>query len=293
MRVISKWDVFLRHSVLYNRPSLFPLKIAPFDWGSGPPSNTWFLGPCPVHDPNKQYLDQFSHFCRAYYCDRQNDRPTDHATRSVTVGCIYIHSTAMRHNNNDFFSVFQAMPSVPWLCWLGMGKSFQLVKTGWWGAGVVICSNVQVICIWSSWCHCHVLITEVVSEKRQLNGCLSFQAIQSSSWNKDFSYWYHQRRLKCCLFIAFYSSQCCHLAAVDSFVTTTDCVCASQVFVMFSVCDITHSWHFQTTFTRRAQFHRSSWQQKWRRTHSHTFALLALIWLQRASKSVPICNMQR
>jgi len=31
--------------------------------------------------------------------DRQTDRPTDHATRSVTVGRIYVRSTAMRPNN--------------------------------------------------------------------------------------------------------------------------------------------------------------------------------------------------
>jgi len=31
----------------------------------------------------KRHLDRFSWFCRAHYCDRQTDRPTDHATRSV------------------------------------------------------------------------------------------------------------------------------------------------------------------------------------------------------------------
>jgi len=30
----------------------FPLKIAPFHGGSGPPSNTWFLGPTPILNPN-------------------------------------------------------------------------------------------------------------------------------------------------------------------------------------------------------------------------------------------------
>jgi len=30
----------------------FPLKIAPSHGGSGPPSNTWFLGPTRVHNPN-------------------------------------------------------------------------------------------------------------------------------------------------------------------------------------------------------------------------------------------------
>jgi len=29
------------------------------------------------------------------------DRPTDHATRSVAIGRIYVRSTAMRSNNNN------------------------------------------------------------------------------------------------------------------------------------------------------------------------------------------------
>jgi len=33
--------------------------------------------------------------------DRQTDRVTDHATRSVTIGRIYVRSTAMRPNNNN------------------------------------------------------------------------------------------------------------------------------------------------------------------------------------------------
>jgi len=31
--------------------------------------------------------------------DRPTDKPTDHATRSITIGRIYVRSTAMRHNN--------------------------------------------------------------------------------------------------------------------------------------------------------------------------------------------------
>jgi len=34
-------------------------------------------------------------FCRTYYCHRPTDRPTDHTTRSVTIGRIYVRSTAM------------------------------------------------------------------------------------------------------------------------------------------------------------------------------------------------------
>jgi len=38
--------------ILYNGPPLFPFKIASSHGGSGPPSNTWFLGPIQVHNPN-------------------------------------------------------------------------------------------------------------------------------------------------------------------------------------------------------------------------------------------------
>ena len=83
------------------------------------------------------------------------------------------------------------LPSVPWYCWLGVRKSIRPVKIEWRGVGVVIqhlwsfqrlwsypaplnlrpygaiqiClllllllsvwSEVQIVCIWSSWCHCH------------------------------------------------------------------------------------------------------------------------------------------
>jgi len=60
-------------------------------------------------------------------------------------------------------------------------------------AWLSVWSKVQMICIWSSWCHCHPIIscsskiqnglpfwcrlTQVVLEKRPLNGCSS-----SSLW---------------------------------------------------------------------------------------------------------------
>jgi len=34
------------------------------------------------------------------------------------------------------------------------------LKTEWSGTGMVICwSEVQMICTWSSWCHCHPIIS--------------------------------------------------------------------------------------------------------------------------------------
>jgi len=44
--------------------------------------------------------------------------------------------------------VCMLLPSVLWHCWLGVSKSIQPVKTEWWGVGVVICPEVEIVCIW-------------------------------------------------------------------------------------------------------------------------------------------------
>jgi len=74
----------------------FPLKIALHMGRSGPPSNTWFLGPTRVHIPNDISIGSAIIAWLTIVTDRQ----TDHATPSVTIGCIYIR-TAMQPNNND------------------------------------------------------------------------------------------------------------------------------------------------------------------------------------------------
>jgi len=52
----------------------------------------------------KQHIDRFSRLCRAHDRDRQTDRQNDissvHTTPSVTVGRVYVSTTAMRHNNS-------------------------------------------------------------------------------------------------------------------------------------------------------------------------------------------------
>ena len=64
-------------------------------WGSGPPSNTWFPGPSWVLNPNSISISAAVVAGLTSVTDRQ----TDHATRSVTIGRIYVHSTAMRPKN--------------------------------------------------------------------------------------------------------------------------------------------------------------------------------------------------
>ena len=63
--------------------------------GSGLPSNTWFPGPTQVLNPKGSSIDAavFAGFTSV------TDRPTDHATRSVIIGHIYLCSTAMRPKN--------------------------------------------------------------------------------------------------------------------------------------------------------------------------------------------------
>jgi len=77
--------------------ALFPFKIAPSHVGIWTPSNTWFLGPTQVPKPNGNSIGAATFAGLTSVTDQQ----TDHATRSVRIGRIYIRSTAMRPNNNN------------------------------------------------------------------------------------------------------------------------------------------------------------------------------------------------
>ena len=59
------------------------------------PPNTWLLGPIRVHNPNSISIGSVVFAQLTTVTDRQPERPTDHATRSVTVDRIYVRSTAM------------------------------------------------------------------------------------------------------------------------------------------------------------------------------------------------------
>jgi len=50
------------------------------------------------------------------------------------------------------------LPSVLWRFSLGIRKSIHSVKVDWRHAGMVIWSEMQLICIWFSWCHHHLTI---------------------------------------------------------------------------------------------------------------------------------------
>ena len=66
----------------------FPLKIVPSYGGSGPPSNAWFSGPTRVLNPIGISIGS------AVFAGLTSvtDRPTDHATRSVTIDRVYCTS---------------------------------------------------------------------------------------------------------------------------------------------------------------------------------------------------------
>jgi len=61
----------------------------PFAWTDLDPH--LYMVVCAHPSPQtKRHLDRFSDFCRGDVRDRQTNRPTDHATRSVTIGRIYV-----------------------------------------------------------------------------------------------------------------------------------------------------------------------------------------------------------
>jgi len=81
---VSLWISTARH--VPGRP-LFPSKLPLHMWGSGPLSNTRFLGPTRVHKQTaSRSVQPFQQGSRSW----QTDRVADHATPSVVLGCIYI-----------------------------------------------------------------------------------------------------------------------------------------------------------------------------------------------------------
>jgi len=82
---------------IMGRPPL--LKIAPSHDGMMTHGSLAHPSPQP-----KRHLDRSAVLHKAHYCDKtdqETDRLTDHVTRPVTIGRIYVCSTAMRPNNNS------------------------------------------------------------------------------------------------------------------------------------------------------------------------------------------------
>ena len=140
--------------------------------------------------------------------------------------CIYFFLSCYSKLNwsSAFFLSFYAdfvteiLPSVLWHCWLGVRKSIWPVKLSdevlMW---LSVWNKVQIVCIWSSWCLCHTKtpsslasfesrlvlpfwyqLTQIVLEKRSLNGCGSNSSSSSSMFTEiwvffhffaDYIYW--------------------------------------------------------------------------------------------------------
>jgi len=84
-------------SILYNRQP-FPQKL-PLPTGGSGPHLTWFLGPIRAHNPNGILIGS------AVFAGLTSvsDRPTDHATRSVTIDLILQHLA---------YSMFTSAPQI-------------------------------------------------------------------------------------------------------------------------------------------------------------------------------------
>ena len=162
---------------------------------------------CVATDDDRQFnvrRDESSRWLRLSNCRQQAQQRqgnSDILHHSVSYPChLLLQVCSYTSSGSDclmHYSTFldkMYMPSVLWRCWLGIRKGTQPVKNWvvryWHG---YVWSNVQMICIWPSWCHCHPIIscsskiqnglpfwywlTQVFLEKRLLNGCSSWHNV--------------------------------------------------------------------------------------------------------------------
>jgi len=85
--------------IFYNGSPISPSKLPIPIGGIWTPCNTWFLGPTRVLKPNGNSIASAVFARLISVTDWPTDRPTDHATRSVAIGRMYLRSTAMRRNS--------------------------------------------------------------------------------------------------------------------------------------------------------------------------------------------------
>jgi len=123
---------------------------------------------------NQPEIPKSAHSCGGIYtpCNTCSLDPPDWASQTVSWSIQpFLHSSRQKvhilynvHENaiNTQLVLFQLiLPSVLWRCWLGSRKGIQPVKklSGKVLAWLSVWSEVQMICIWSSWCHCHPVIS--------------------------------------------------------------------------------------------------------------------------------------
>jgi len=129
-------------SLYFTTSRPFLSKNCPLPWGIWTPSNTWFLCPTRVLNPNGISIG-FAVFAGL---TSVTDRQTDHATRSVTLDRIYVRSTAMRRNKVKDLLVIKApghyLPMLFFSNKIYTGSRLNLIK--WWTAKQI---HVHRLCL--------------------------------------------------------------------------------------------------------------------------------------------------
>jgi len=99
--VFSLQNSQLRVAMLHNSPPLFLLLIDPSHEGSVSPSNTWFLGPTQILNPNGIWIGSAVFAQLTTECPYTLQWDACSSLKIVTIGHIYIRSTAMWPRSND------------------------------------------------------------------------------------------------------------------------------------------------------------------------------------------------
>jgi len=109
--------------------------------------------------------------CHMHHPTVHRYRALDHRVGPITslridtnnrYGCRYPASGLVL--NFPAASFCSHLPSVLWRCRLGVRKSIWPVEIEWWvSVWLSVGSEVLIVCIWSSWCHCHPKTSSVIS----------------------------------------------------------------------------------------------------------------------------------
>ena len=119
-------------------------------------------------------------------CDFKRNNPT-------VLAWLKMQEHEKLYNLKQSITLLHLLPSVLWRCWLDVRKSIRPVKTEWWGVGMVI-SLERMICLWTSWCHCHLIISCFVKIQNGLaflapayTGCSGKEAVKWVSFSLSLS----------------------------------------------------------------------------------------------------------
>jgi len=100
-------------------------------------------------DPSRDDIWTHTSHTRFFGSARVCHQTASQSVQSLLHRHLYITTVYFYHLSISY------LPSVLWNCWLGVRKSIRPVKIEWWGVGVVsVWSEVQIVCVWSSWFHC-------------------------------------------------------------------------------------------------------------------------------------------